>query len=110
MSVDLHRYDGDIFDKSSKLISQHAVASYSFYCKCWEKGIRECNVRLFRDDGEFSDGDIDEVMTELNNLKSWALKELSGSDQEYFITRIEHLQHYLSAECKKDGEKFFYLF
>lgn len=66
-------------------------------------------MRLFRDNGEFYASDINEVMTELRNLKVWALKELSGWNQEKLITRIEELEQHLSEECKKGGGKF-YLF
>ncbi len=109
MSVDLFRYNTVYDDKNAKTIFQHAVATHSFYMKYWEKGIRECNVRLFQDNGEFYADDLDEVMAELDRLKDWALKEMSGWDREYFINRIEELQYWLPTECKNKGGKF-YLF
>ncbi len=109
LSTDLFRYNTVYDDKNAKVIFQHAVSTYSFYKKYWEKGIYECDVRLFQDNGEFYADDLDEVMAELDRLKDWALKKMSGWDQKYFIERIEQLQYWLPLECENEGGKF-YLF
>ncbi len=109
MAVDVFRYNTVYDAADAKVIFQHAVATYSFYKKYWERAIRECNVRLFQDNSEFDPGDLDEVMAELDRLKEWSLKYMSDWDQEYFLKRINDLQYWLPLECRNEGGRF-YLF
>ena len=103
MSVSLLRDNKD----GSKVIWSHAVSAEEFYRRCWDKGVRENNIRLFRECAEFYASDLPEVLDELQRLKEWALKELSKEDSERMVERIEGLQYWIPKECENDGGMFF---
>jgi len=90
MAIGLVRYK-DINDPDTIDLSEN-IASTRFYNLYWEPAIKELGIKLFQENGYFCKEQLDIVMNELNLLKDWANKELTGSDLEYMVSRIENLE------------------
>ncbi len=106
MSVGLFRYSGCFHEGDSKLITSLNVSTEIFYVRHWSRAVKDTNSRLFKDGGKFSVDDIEEVMTELELQKEWAVENLSGGDLAYMYDRIEDLEEQLPEECQKCGTEF----
>ncbi|MBO1300808.1 MULTISPECIES: hypothetical protein [unclassified Enterococcus] len=92
MSVGLFKYDGDIYEENSEVILSENISSEPFYERYWEKAIKELGIKYIKDGAEFDHTKLGVVMEELDLLKSWAITNLQGENQEYMIARIEHLE------------------
>ena len=47
------------------------VASNEFFAKYWNRGIKECELKIFKQNGRFGIEQLSDVLSELENLKRW---------------------------------------
>lgn len=92
VSVGLYKYDGNIYDRDSKLVLSENIASQRFYEQYWEKAIKELNIKYIQDGAEFDSSKESEVLEELRQLQYWAETNLNDEDLEYMKNRIQNLQ------------------
>jgi len=92
MSVGLYKYDGDIYDRDSKVLLSENIASQAFYEKFWKPAVIELGIKYMQDGGEFNKSNLNDVANELSLLLDWAEKNLSDRNLEYMTTRITNLQ------------------
>lgn len=92
MSVGLFRLNGDIDDPDSKITFSKNVSTEEFYHKYWEKGIEDVGIKIFKDGSQFNKSQLNDVLIELEKLKIWATKNLTGVELTYMKERIEYLQ------------------
>lgn len=109
MSVGLYKCSGDVYDRNSEIISSLSISGESFYWQYWDKAVSDCNIRFFKNDGEFYFENKDEVMDELQRLYTWAKNNTEGNDREKMIASIEYLMENLPAEFEKEPG-IFYIF
>ena len=110
MSVALFRIDGnDIYNHDAKITLSESIASEAFYQKYWEKAIQELGIKIFQDGSQFSNSDLDAVLSELTLLKNWADKNLKGKDQEYMKSHIEQLLKIIPGAFS-DDDTILYIF
>lgn len=68
------------------------VATTEFFEKYWEKAIKECELKVFREYNCFRKQQTDQVISELRLLKKWVEKNLVGREYVYMYERIENLE------------------
>lgn len=90
MAIGLVRYK-DINDPDTIDLSEN-IASTKFYNEYWEPAIKELKIRYVQENAYFSKKQLTIVMNELKLLKEWANKNLTGSNLEYMIGRIDNLE------------------
>ena len=86
------------------------VSSESFFYSHWLPACELLNLRLvpcFAFGIDIYKENLLEVIAELNQLKAWTLKNLSGSDLEYMTKRIDLLITKLPLVFTRDGISVF---
>lgn len=109
MSVGLFRYNGDINDRNSELTLSENISTEEFYQKYWQKAVNELGIWIFQDGSEFNKSKLSDVLLELDLLKNWAIKNLTGTDLEYMKERIENLQKII-PNAFIDDDTILYIF
>lgn len=93
MSVALFRIqNNDIYNSNAPITLSEPISSERFYLQHWEPAIREMKVKIFMDGSQFQRCDLDQVLSELERLREWAVRNLTNNDLKYMCSRIEHLQ------------------
>lgn len=109
MSVGLYKCSGDVYDRNSEIISSLSISGESIYWKYWDKAVKDCNIRFFKNEGMFYFSDREEVMDELQRLYAWAKNNTEGKDGKYMLACIEYLIEKLPDEFEKEPG-IFYIF
>ena len=92
MSVGLFRYNGDIYDDDSEVTLSVNISTEAFYLKYWERARKELGIKYIQEGAEFNKSKLKDILKELDLLRNWAIKNLSGKELEYMKGRIENLQ------------------
>lgn len=101
MAIGLVRYK-DINDPDTIDLSEN-IASTKFYNEYWEVAIKELRIKYFQENAYFSKEQLEIVMNELHLLKEWANKNLSGSNLEYMVGRIDNLEKVIPNAFEEEG-------
>lgn len=108
MSVGLFKYNKDISNKNHQLILTLMVASERYYEKYWRKIVQECDIQLFKEDGEFYDSDKEQVMSELLRINDWVNKNVTDpEDRIYMMGRMEYLLKRMPKAFEAEHGKFY---
>ncbi len=107
MSVALFKYDGYIYDRSSKIILSQPLATEATYLAVWEPIAQELNVRFFLDGSEIHRENLEEAMEELDRMEKYIRENECRKD--YFLPRIEAMKEILPRELVTD-EDVLYVF
>ena len=67
------------------------ISTTQFFNEYWEKAIKDTNARIFKENSQFGKSQMLDVLHELELIKKWAEVNLTGTDQEYMIERVENL-------------------
>ena len=68
------------------------IAFQRVYRQYWEPAIKELDIQCFQTCAYFGRDKLDQALRELALLKEWTKKNVTGSDREYILTRIEGLE------------------
>ena len=68
------------------------VAFQSIYNQYWEPAIEELGIRCFIAPTCFGKDKLEQALRELELMREWTKKNVTGSDQEYILMRIEGLE------------------
>lgn len=109
MSVGLFRYNGNIYNRNSELTLSENISTQEFYEKYWEKAINELGIKFIQDGAEFNKSKLNDVLVELDLLRNWATKNLTGTELEYMKERIENLQRVI-PNAFIDDDTILYIF
>ena len=107
MSVALFRFNDNKINADSKVTLSENISTESFYEKYWEKAIHEQGIKIFQDGSKFSKSELREVLKELGLLREWANSNLKGSEKEYMVERIEHMQEIIPKAFINDNTILF---
>lgn len=86
------------------------VSSERFFNSYWLPACEELNLRwipCFSPGIDIYKEDLPEVIAEINQVKSWALDNLSGTDLEYMTKRIDLLVTQLPSIFTREGISVF---
>lgn len=109
MSVGLFRYNGDIHDDNSEVTLSVNISTEEFYLNHWEKARKELGIKYIQDGAEFNKSKLNDVLRELDLLRNWAMKNLTGKELEYMRERIENLQNVI-PDAFIDDDTILYIF
>lgn len=107
MAIGLVRYK-DINDPDTIDLSEN-IASTKFYNEYWEPAIKELGIKYLQENAYFSKEQLAIVMNELSLLKGWANKNLSGSNLEYMVGRIDNLENIIPNSFE-DEDTILYIY
>lgn len=85
------------------------IATTQFFNDYWEKAIEETNAKIFKENGSFGKAQISAVLYELENIKKWAEKNLTGINFIYMNERIEELLEQIPKAFDKE-ETILYIY
>ena len=68
------------------------VAFQSIYRKYWKPAAEELGLRCFLVPTGFGKDKLEQALRELGLMREWTKKNVTGSDQEYILMRIEGLE------------------
>lgn len=104
MSVELFKYDGNIYDEDAEVILYKPIATQRIYNKYLEPAIEELNIRYFYDGAEIRKNNLDSVMSELELLIKWVTINVEGNYQEYLLPRLEDIKEVIPKYLKNDDD------
>ncbi|MDE6502495.1 MAG: hypothetical protein K2K02_10710 [Ruminococcus sp.] len=107
MAVDLIRFNGDWNNKKSEIIFSYPISSENFFRNIWTVAITESKLKLFKDWGNFTPNQINEVLDELCILIKWCDDNLTGNDHFRMYSRIEELMIVIPKEAPNSNEPFY---
>lgn len=109
MSVDLFKYNGDIFAGNSEYVFSVGISSERIYLKYLEPAIKELNIYFFQDGGQFKKENLDDVIHEIELLIKWVYSNVEGSDQRYLLDKLKYLKKIILEDLTKKDD-IFYIF
>ncbi|MTR44983.1 hypothetical protein GMD68_05780 [Pseudoflavonifractor sp. BIOML-A13] len=68
------------------------VAFQSIYRKYWKPAVEELGLQCFLVPTGFGKDKLEQALRELGLMREWTKKNVTGSDQEYILMRIEGLE------------------
>ncbi|MTQ98686.1 hypothetical protein GMD88_18895 [Pseudoflavonifractor sp. BIOML-A6] len=68
------------------------VAFQRVYNQYWEPAVEELGIRCFIVPTCFGKDKLEQALRELGLMREWTKKNVTGSDQEYILMRIEGLE------------------
>ncbi|MDE6567340.1 MAG: hypothetical protein K2K70_06375 [Lachnospiraceae bacterium] len=102
MSVEICKYDRDIYDDGAKMLMNAAISSQSMYDKYLEPAVQELKIRYFQDGAEIRKCNLEEVMKELELLIEWVENHVEGEDLEYFRLRLQRVHEFIPKALQED--------
>lgn len=109
MSVEIFKYDRDIYDSSAKMIVNAGVSSQRMYDKYLEPAVRELHIRYFQDGAEIRQCNLEAVMKELELLLEWLEKHAEGEDLEYLRSKLQYMQKFIPEALQEDDDILYIL-
>ena len=68
------------------------VAFQRVYRQYWKPAVEELGIRCFIVPTCFGKDKLEQALRELGMMREWTKKNVTGSDQEYILMRIEGLE------------------
>lgn len=87
MSLSLNREGPDGLIEWSE-----SIASTKFFNRCWDPAISALHIKLFQENSGFALAEVQEVLSELEQIKDWAKTHLDEKDAETLVEKATHLQ------------------
>lgn len=79
------------------------IATTQFFNEFWETAIKEGDVKIFKENSHFEKSELNEVLNELETIKKWAEKNLTGTQLEYMKASVENLISSIPGAFNKDN-------
>lgn len=102
MSISLNRECG------GELI-EIPVASNEFFAIYWNRGIKECELRIFKENGRFGIEQLSDVLSELEKLKMWTERNVYDKKFRYMNERIDNLLKEIPIVFERDKSAILFL-
>lgn len=109
MSVEICKYDRNIYDGASNLLMDAGLFSQATYDEYLEPAVKELNIRYFRDGGEIRKCNLEEVMKELELLIEWLENHVEGEDLDYLKSKLQYMQKFI-PEALQEDDGILYIF
>ena len=109
MSVEIFKYDRDIYDDAANMLRSAGISSQAIYDKYLEPAVKELNIRYFRDGGEIRKCNLEEVMKELELLIEWLENHVEGEDLDYLKSKLQYMQKFI-PEALQEDDGILYIF
>ena len=68
------------------------IAFQRIYKQYWEPAVEELGLQCFLVPTGFGKDKLEQALRELELMREWTKKNVTGSDQEYILMRIEGLE------------------
>lgn len=85
------------------------ISTTNFFNEYWEKAIKDTNAKIFKENGQFRKNQMLDVLHELELIKKWAEKNLSGTNMEYMTERAQNLLESI-PKAFDDEETILYIY
>lgn len=109
MSVEIFKYDRDIYDSGAKRLMSAGISSQEIYDKYLDPAVQELKIRYFQDGAEIRKCNLEEVMKELELLIEWLENHVEGEDLEYLKSKLQYMQKFI-PEALQDDDGILYIF